>query len=286
MDAVLQQSPSATVAGKSTTATPGIPLACTRWGAGLPRMLLIHGFADGGFVWDAFISCLAGRYSGITLDLRGHGDSAWDPQGSYGSEIHAVDVLGMLDATSFGGVIIGHSLGAEVAIRVAARRPANVSALVLVDGGPLIESKAASVMQQNLGGLPWRYDSVDELQSVLIQRHPLADPHVLKQFARRALRPAADRRGFELKCDPALRRGLPAPDVDAIWNALESLTCPILLARGAMSAMLTQKKAAAILERVKGCRLTTVRAAGHAVPLENPRGLHEAVLPMISAFAG
>jgi len=114
-----------------------VELAARQWGAGMPRVLLIHGLGDGGFAWDAFITHARNTLSGVTLDLRGHGDSPRDPLQRYGSEDLTADVLRLIDTLGLDDfVLIGHSLGAEVATRVAVASRGRVRALALVEGGP------------------------------------------------------------------------------------------------------------------------------------------------------
>ncbi len=62
---------------REDTVTP-IHLTTTTWGSGSPRLVLIHGMGDGAFVWDELVSQLRVTTSGVTVDLRGHGDSPWD----------------------------------------------------------------------------------------------------------------------------------------------------------------------------------------------------------------
>jgi pimeloyl-ACP methyl ester carboxylesterase len=261
-----------------------LELATVRWGSGSPNTLLIHGLGDGSFVWDAFLSHFALRYSGFAVDLRGHGDSPWDSLQRYSGEAYASDVIAWVDAlcpTSL--VVIGHSLGAEVAIRLAAARPRVIRGLILVDGGPEVELRGAQVVRAQMAESVWCYDSIAELHSVLSERHPLAATETLQTLAERSVRataaPAACR--FMLKLDPALKYALPSPDVAVLRSALEAVSCPTLLVRGAISAVLSHRKAQETLRRVRGGHLVAVRDAGHAVALENPHGLSEAVEPFL-----
>ncbi|RFA09490.1 hypothetical protein B7R54_09840 [Subtercola boreus] len=71
----------------------------------------------------------------VAPDLRGRGQSA-DLPGPYGIDEHVRDVLSVVDALQLSEVtLVGHSLGAFVALGVAAARPGLVMQVVLVDGG-------------------------------------------------------------------------------------------------------------------------------------------------------
>src|SRR5262245_14859122 len=99
-----------------------------------PLCLFIHGTGDGSYVWDELLPRVANA-SLATIDLRGHGDSDWDPRARYGTATLAEDVFKVLNALGSRHVyLVGHSLGAAVALNVASvdRR---VRKLVLIDYG-------------------------------------------------------------------------------------------------------------------------------------------------------
>lgn len=100
---------------------------------GIP-VLAIHGITSSSQAWRA----LARRLPEARLvapDLRGRGHSA-GLRPSTGIRDHAADLAGLLDQRGLGPVVVvGHSMGAFVAVALAAARPDLVRALVLVDGG-------------------------------------------------------------------------------------------------------------------------------------------------------
>ena len=100
-----------------------------------PAVVAIHGITSTSRAWLAIAQALGDRAALLALDLRGRGASA--PVGPpFGIEVHAEDVLALLDRLSLRRpVIAGHSLGAYIACRLATRHPDRVAALVLVDGG-------------------------------------------------------------------------------------------------------------------------------------------------------
>ncbi|MFG2045535.1 alpha/beta fold hydrolase [Dactylosporangium sp. NPDC048998] len=108
--------------------TPGPDVA-----AGLP-VVLLHGLASTHRWWDLVAERLPGRCL-IRFDHRGHGQSSTPPSG-YTVDAFAGDAAALLDALATGPcVFAGHSLGATVALELAARRPDLVAGLCLVDGG-------------------------------------------------------------------------------------------------------------------------------------------------------
>jgi lipase len=103
------------------------------WGpdGGAP-VLLVHGVTGhGGRLRRLAEEGLAGMRV-IAPDLRGHGDSTWDPP--WGAARHVADLLETLDAARLDVVdVAGHSFGGLLALHLAAEAPARVRRLALID---------------------------------------------------------------------------------------------------------------------------------------------------------
>jgi pimeloyl-ACP methyl ester carboxylesterase len=100
-------------------------------------VLAIHGVTGNGMVWRSVARDVtsATQISMLAPDLRGRAESAALP-GPYGIAAHVADMLAVLDdARVDRAVLVGHSMGAYVAARIAAEHPERVAGLVLVDGG-------------------------------------------------------------------------------------------------------------------------------------------------------
>lgn len=102
-------------------------------------LLAIHGVTASHLAWRVLARHLPDRRL-ITPDLRGRGRSR-DLGAPYGLRQHAADLETVLDAAGVERTqVVGHSMGAFVAVALAARAPDRVSSLVLVDGGVPLES--------------------------------------------------------------------------------------------------------------------------------------------------
>ncbi|MER7283762.1 alpha/beta hydrolase [Dactylosporangium sp. NPDC000244] len=96
--------------------------------------MLLHGLASTHRWWDLVTRRLPGRRI-IAVDHRGHGQSS-TPPGGYTIAALAADTATVLDTLHVRqAVIAGHSLGAAVALHLAADRPDLTGGLCLVDGG-------------------------------------------------------------------------------------------------------------------------------------------------------
>lgn len=105
-------------------------LARNEWGdASLPTLVCLHGVTAHGRHFAKFAERLSDCFHVVALDLRGHGDSPWEPP--WNLEQHVEDVLAA--APQEGAVWLGHSFGGRVAYETAAAAPDRVERLVLLD---------------------------------------------------------------------------------------------------------------------------------------------------------
>jgi pimeloyl-ACP methyl ester carboxylesterase len=97
-------------------------------------LLLIHGLASNGSRFAEFVdrTTLVARHALIRVDLRGHGDAI--TRRRIGIDLWCDDLAAVLDAEgAAAAIVVGHSLGAQVALHFAQRRPRRCAALVLID---------------------------------------------------------------------------------------------------------------------------------------------------------
>lgn len=246
------------------------------WGDGDPLFFFIHGLGDGCFIWHHIVPSVAHLGSAAAVDLRGHGDSPRDPMQEYAIRTHVHDVAAALDKHCPQPVIVvGHSIGAQIAVHLAATRPDRIRGLVLVDGGPELNDAALAVTRQQFAEQPWSYPTQDAYVDRLQQKLPLAAPSLLREVASQALR-ADPEGGYRLKCDRALVRCLQANQA-AGWPVFRSIDVPILAIRGAGSAILPRASALRMTQENARCVLASVPLAGHAVMLDNPSGFISAL---------
>ena len=120
--------------GGRTVALPDMEIYYETTGKGTP-LLLLHGFAETGRMWNPFTKALAGKYQVIVPDLRGHGGST-NPGGQFTMRQSARDILALLDRLQIVRVkAIGFSAGAMTLLHMATQQPDRVEAMVVVGGG-------------------------------------------------------------------------------------------------------------------------------------------------------
>jgi pimeloyl-ACP methyl ester carboxylesterase len=103
-------------------------------GQGEPVVLLHGGAVDSRF-FDHNVGTLAERFRVIRTDLWGHGRTA-DREGPFSLESFATDVAELIERVAGGPAhVVGHSIGAAVALILALRRPELVRRMAQVSGG-------------------------------------------------------------------------------------------------------------------------------------------------------
>ena len=143
----------------------GIALHAATWGERpAPRgaVLLVHGLTANSRSMAAIGEALAAAdWFAIAPDLRGRGKSG-KPAHGYGVPFHADDLLGLCDTLDLARVhVVGHSLGAYIAMYLAALAPDRIDRLVLIDGGGQIPPDVQQMIAASLSRLGAAYSSVD-----------------------------------------------------------------------------------------------------------------------------
>jgi pimeloyl-ACP methyl ester carboxylesterase len=265
----------------------GLDLHLLEWSAQGVPLLLLHGFGNEAHIWDDFAPVVSPYYRTLALDHRGHGDSAWDPQGRYDHDTLVRDVEAVTAALGIERlVIVAHSLGGRVATLFAGRHPERMAGLVLVDIGPELDPRGATRIRMEIeSNREPSFGSVEDFARLLSLNYPAAQPHALARMARYGVRQLANGR-FAPKLDPALRgagsrSAQTASEEDltrAQWQALARIQCPTLVVRGAASDVLSADVAERMAQEVlpKGS-LAVIARAGHSVMTDNPDGFRDAV---------
>ncbi|HEX8325993.1 MAG TPA: alpha/beta hydrolase [Hymenobacter sp.] len=109
-------------------------------GSGPQAIVFVHGFGCNQHMWRLVAPAFEDRYRVVLLDLVGAGHSdltAYDPARYSNLAAHADDLLEVMEALDLrDAVLVGHSVGAMIAVLAAIREPARFSQLVLVAPSP------------------------------------------------------------------------------------------------------------------------------------------------------
>lgn len=121
---------------KTLVTADGVRLAyrLTRRDAPRPAVVLLHGMASNMTRWSEFVAGtgLADDWDLLRLDLRGHAGSV--SHGRIGMDIWCADLAALLEAEAIpDAIVVGHCMGANLALHFAHRQPELVRGLVLIE---------------------------------------------------------------------------------------------------------------------------------------------------------
>lgn len=260
----------------------GARVSGLRWGGGPARVVLLHGAALNAHTWDATV--LPWGVDAVALDLPGHGESDWRPDGDYTPATLADTIAPALDQLVGHGVlaprfgIVGQSLGGLTAAAVA-HRIAGVEQVVLVDILPLPADGATAVA----AFLAWPCVFASRREIVeLAAAHGLGgNTEALAQAVHLNTRVRPDgavvwKHHLALLGPDAILRG----DAGAAWDSLTGLALPVDLVHGSRGILDRQTVALFRSRRPRG-RVVEVDA-GHNVQEDAPAEL----ATVLEALAG
>jgi len=228
-----------------------------------PPVLLLHGLGVGGVVFQAFARRLLPFLAAVAPDLRGHGQSD-APSSGYTPPDYALDLaelIGDAEGLTPPLPVVGHSLGALVALELARLRPELVSWLVLLD--PPLDPELPNPEIESVYRL--RHAPPGELEAYLLERNP-GGGKLLADMLAQLFRAASDA-AFE-----AMLAGRPfeAPAVGQPTLVIQ--------ADPRKGGILGDAAARAFVERLPNGRLLKIPGAPHAVHASHPVEVAEAVL--------
>lgn len=254
----------------SFTGHAGMTLAGDAWGDPTHApVVLLPGGGQTRHSWRGTGRAIAraGWYA-ISLDARGHGDSAWAEDGDYTIDAFAADLRTVANALPRPPVVVGASLGGITAMVVEGEAPGTTAAVVLVDVAAKIEIAGAERVRAFMTAFPEGFASLEEAADVVAAYLPHRPrPRALGGLTK-SLRQGSDGR-WRWHWDPRFIGGSRPPSDVAnpprLAAAARGLTVPTLLVRGRESDVLSEEGAREFLELVPHARYADVSDAGHMV---------------------
>ncbi|HEX4492899.1 MAG TPA: alpha/beta hydrolase [Acidimicrobiia bacterium] len=258
-----------------------------------PPVVLFHGGGQTRHAWGTTLAVLGRNWRAYSVDLRGHGDSAWAPDGDYSLDAFAGDVRAVARALPRPPALVGASLGGIASLTAIAETPppALATALVLVDVAPRIEAagvtRIGDFMKGNLDG----FESLEAVADTISAYNPHRPRPKNLDGLKKNLRQRADGR-WVWHWDPRFvsgRFGSPDEtrstlvDGDRLQRAARTLTIPTLLVRGRMSDLLSEQGARELLELVPHAQLADVAGAGHMVAGDRNDAFNDAVVEFLAS---
>jgi pimeloyl-ACP methyl ester carboxylesterase len=237
--------------------------------AGTP-VVFLHGAGQTRYSWgNATASLARAGFCTWSLDLRGHGDSDWSPDGDYRLETFADDLRNVLADIGRPAAVVGASLGGISALIAAGETPrVPILSLTLVDITSRASQKGVEhivgFMEGTLGGFDSLEDAADAVAKYLPHRKRPKDLAGLGKNLRRR----ADGR-YYWHWDPRIHQRPQDLDMDAFDRRLEEaarrVEAPTLILRGGRSELVTPEGARAFVSLFRHGELAEIDDAHHMV---------------------
>jgi pimeloyl-ACP methyl ester carboxylesterase len=174
-----------------TLSRDGVALAFTDEGQGGPPLLFVHGWACDRAFFAPQLAHFRPSHRVVAVDLRGHGASD-KPEQEYTLQTFVDDLVWVCGQLGIKRpVVVGHSMGAAVALLLAGTHPDLPSAIVMIDGGirtlagDATTSSAVLATAPDLTGEDYREAVRDIVRPMFL---PTADPELRQWIVERMLR--------------------------------------------------------------------------------------------------
>jgi pimeloyl-ACP methyl ester carboxylesterase len=275
----------------------GLDYHLTRWGpeAGAldAPVVLLHGWLDTGGTFQFMVDCFEHERPLVAFDWRGFGRSEW-PQEGYVFTDYLGDLDALLEQLSPHRPVqlVGHSMGANVALHYAGLRPERVRSFVNIEGFGIARRKPMETLKQLRKWLKQlkspllekEYNSYEQLTAVINYRYPRLSA-AQAAFVAQNWGNLNEAGRVSLAADPRHHWVNPfyfrREDAEEVWSEIRA---PMLMLIGAESEYLERLGEDGTLEAVHrtfpGVQTHTIPAAGHMLHIEKP----EVIAPLVEAF--
>ena len=252
----------------------GLKLHYVEWGdAQKPPLILIHGIARFARRFDHLVPSFVDRYRVIAYDLRGHGDSGWDPQARYLVEDHVGDLEGLVKQLGLRNIVVwGNSTGGRVAQVFTALHPDLVTHLIAEDVGPERPRSIADGFAKRVAAEANGWASEDELVANLRKNQQMSAAEA-RAWVRFAAKKRDDGR-VVWKRDPNLVKGFIETE---LWRFVDKITTPALYVVGGRSEIVPPATQLQLQNRLPHVRVVSMAGLGHYPSDEKPAEFVELV---------
>jgi pimeloyl-ACP methyl ester carboxylesterase len=232
-------------------------------------MIMVHGIARHAHTFDHIAPDFARDYRVIALDMRGHGDSAWSPQGAYLVEDHVKDLAAVIRALGLARVTLyGNSTGGRVVQVYAGLNPGMVERLIVEDVGPERPANIADSFARRVAREAGGWASEDEVVRHLAVQAPRTPEPILRSYARFGTRRRDDGQ-LIWKYDPDLVKGFVETE---LWQYVGKITAPTIYVIGGGSPIVPAATRQRLEDTLPNCEVVVMPGLGHYPNEEDTAG--------------
>lgn len=246
----------------------GVRIAIDAFGSpSASPVIFLHGGGQSRSAWHGAARAVAtAGFQGVSLDLRGHGDSDWAPDGNYAFDRHVADVEAVIDALGRPAVLVGASLGGHVSLIAAARMPDRILALALADVTPWLDEDDADGWRETMRRSAAGFETLEEA-AMLVAALRSGQVSSTPERLRAHMRVGEDGR-FYWRWDPRFIRDdfvRHCGEGGLIARAAAALSVPTLLMHAELSTLVTDAQVARFREVLPALRYARIAGVGHMV---------------------
>lgn len=235
-------------------------------GDGPQTIVFIHGLLLASESWEKQRDFFSRTHRVVTFDLRGQGRSEHTRE-RLDLDSLAEDTIALIEALDLGSChIVGFSMGAFIALRIAARRPDLVRTQMLIGASADAEERSNAPRYALMIALVTAFGPrpiAGRLMRILFGDTFLADP------ARKAEQDRWRRIVTSLPRSTA-RAARASASRGAIWNELPAIVAPTLVISGIEDRPVRPHQGKAVADAIDGAVFVSVPGTGHAVMIERP----------------
>ena len=267
--AVVKTQTSEVASISETVCANGVQLNYQKTGNGQP-IIFVHGLSSSMELWTRIDQTALNGKTIISYDLRGHGRSE-KVSGPHNLEKHMSDLASLMEKLEIEKAqIVGHSLGAMIALELALQHPSKVSSLTLLSTTAAFPQETRNTFFEMAASA-----SFGGMESITDQLIDLSFRPIFHKT--------------ESKIVEAIRRSLLSNDAPSIVSAirmvakvdlrerLSSVSCPTQILVGSDDILTPLDLAKELVASIKGAQLKELPNCGHAAPVEQPSLVTKAI---------
>jgi esterase len=245
----------------------GLRIHYLDWGSpDKPPFIMLHGIGRVAHSFDHIAPRFNTRYHVIAMDMRGHGDSGWSPEGAYLVEDYVKDLEGMVEQLNLHGLtLLGNSTGGRVVQVYAGLHPDRMARLVVEDVGPQRTNEIASAFARRVEQEEKGWASEDELVASLMKNSKVSE-ELQRNYAHFGSKLREDGR-VVWKRDPNLVKGFVPTE---LWQYVSKIKCPTIYILGGASSIVPPDTQKRLKETLPSVEIVTMPGLGHYPHVEAP----------------
>jgi pimeloyl-ACP methyl ester carboxylesterase len=256
-------------------------------GCGVP-VVLIHGFMGMAYDWRFNIQELGRQFAVHALDLPGFGYSDKPLDFEYTSDSYAEFICAYLDSCNIDrAVLVGNSLGGQIALEACLKSPDRVSGLVLIDSGGYPHSVGflpfIFLKMPLLGELSMRLVNRAVVRIMLREGIFYDDSFVTDEVVANYY--DVYRTINARKIPPIVIRKI-MKDEAHITSNLNSIKCPTLIIWGAEDKVISPSRAGMFKGDIENASALIIPRAGHMPQVEKSKTVNDAIIGFLVTLTG